>query len=761
MSNARRIADLLESDGDVLLAHLDNVPVSSVNGSTGAIVLTHDGFSDFVANEHIDWTADQGATNLHSGNYTDNDTTYSVGDAGLTEKNFTTALNTKLSNIATSANLYVHPSGNCNTHIPCGGSSGQFLKYTSAGTAVWASDNDTTYSVGDAGLTQKNFTTTLKTKLDAIEASATADQTNAEIKTAYEANSDTNEFSDAEQTKLSGIATSANLYVHPNHSGDVTSSADGATTIADNAVSLSKMANMSTASFIGRSTSSAGDPEVLSATTARSVLNVEDGATADQTNAEIKTAYEANSDTNEFSDAEQTKLAAIEASATADQTNAQIKTAYEANSDTNEFSDAEQTKLAGVAASANNYSLETASASALGGIKVGSNLSIASGVLASSFTNTEYTAGTGITLTGTTFSAAPVALTTVQTAANQTAQLALTAQEGDVVVRSDENKSYMHNGGSAGTMADYTLLATPTDTVLSVNGATGAVSLTHDGFSDFVANEHLDWTADQGATNLHSGNYTDTTYSVGDGGLTQVNFTSADNTKLDAIEASATADQTNAEIKTAYEANADTNEFSDAEQTKLSGIETSADVTDTINVTAAGALMDSELAGLAAVKATTGTFLTADQTKLDAIEASATADQTNAEIKTAYEANSDTNEFSDAEQTKLAAIEAAATADQTNAEIKTAIAGAVGTSELSATGTKSATTYLSGSNTWTEPAGGATGGGTDEIFYENGQTVTTAYTLTTDKNAMSAGPISIGAGATVSVPSGSSWAIIL
>lgn len=34
----------------------------------------HDGFSDFVANEHIDWTADQGATNIHAGNYTDTDT---------------------------------------------------------------------------------------------------------------------------------------------------------------------------------------------------------------------------------------------------------------------------------------------------------------------------------------------------------------------------------------------------------------------------------------------------------------------------------------------------------------------------------------------------------------------------------------------------------------------------------------------------------------------------------------------------------------
>jgi len=73
---------------------------------------------------------------------------------------------------------------------------------------------------------------------------------------------------------------------------------------------------------------------------------------------------------------------------------------------------------------------------------------------------------------------AATALTTVQTAASQSAQLALTAQEGDVVVRSDENKTYMHNGGSAGTMADYTLLATPTDSVTSVNGNTGAVTVT-------------------------------------------------------------------------------------------------------------------------------------------------------------------------------------------------------------------------------------------------------------------------------------------
>jgi hypothetical protein len=78
---------------------------------------------------------------------------------------------------------------------------------------------------------------------------------------------------------------------------------------------------------------------------------------------------------------------------------------------------------------------------------------------------------------------------------------------------------------------------------------------------------------------------------------------SVDGAKLDGIESGATADQTAAEIKTAYESNANTNAFTDADETKLDGIEASADVTDTTNVTAAGALMDSEVTNLAQVKA--------------------------------------------------------------------------------------------------------------------------------------------------------------
>ena len=62
-------------------------------------------------------------------------------------------------------------------------------------------------------------------------------------------------------------------------------------------------------------------------------------------NAAVKSAYEANLDTNAFTDADQTKLDAIEDNATADQTGAEIKLAYEANLDTNAFTDADQTKL--------------------------------------------------------------------------------------------------------------------------------------------------------------------------------------------------------------------------------------------------------------------------------------------------------------------------------------------------------------------------------------------------------------------------------
>ena len=69
-----------------------------------------------------------------------------------------------------------------------------------------------------------------------------------------------------------------------------------------------------------------------------------------------------------------------------------------------------------------------------------------------------------------------------------------------------------------------------------------------------------------------------------------------------------------------------------------------------------------------------GRDLSADGSKLDGVETSAKDDQTGAQIKTLYQA--ETNAFTDAKNTKLGNIETAATADQTNTEIKTAVQAA-------------------------------------------------------------------------------------
>jgi len=122
-----------------------------------------------------------------------------------------------------------------------------------------------------------------KSKLDGIEANATADQTAAEIRTLVESATDSNVFTDADHTKLNGIEASA---------------------------------------------------------------------TADQTAAEIRTLVESATDSNVFTDADHTKLNGIEANATADQTDAEIRAAVEAASDSNVFTDADHTKLNGIEASA-------------------------------------------------------------------------------------------------------------------------------------------------------------------------------------------------------------------------------------------------------------------------------------------------------------------------------------------------------------------------------------------------------------------------
>ena len=79
---------------------------------------------------------------------------------------------------------------------------------------------------------------------------------------------------------------------------------------------------------------------------------IEASATADQTAAEIRTLVGNATDSNVFTDSEKTKLSGIESGATQDQTGAEIKSAYEAESNTNAFTDTEKSKLAAIEASA-------------------------------------------------------------------------------------------------------------------------------------------------------------------------------------------------------------------------------------------------------------------------------------------------------------------------------------------------------------------------------------------------------------------------
>jgi hypothetical protein len=74
----------------------------------------------------------------------------------------------------------------------------------------------------------------------------------------------------------------------------------------------------------------------------------------------------------------------------------------------------------------------------------------------------------------------------------------------------------------------------------------------------------------------------------------------------------------------------------------------------------------------------------------------------------------------------------------------------------------STTSLFEGYNgtSWGSIGGGATGGGTDQIFYLNGQTVNTNYSIPSGQNAGTFGPISIAGGVVVTVPSGSTWSIV-
>ena len=104
-------------------------------------------------NAIIDWTADQGNTNIHSGNYSNTQLSQEEVLGMLTAgANITITTDGEISATDTDT-VYTHPTTAGNKHIPSGGSAGEFLRYSSSGTAVWATpsyttNTNTTYSAG-------------------------------------------------------------------------------------------------------------------------------------------------------------------------------------------------------------------------------------------------------------------------------------------------------------------------------------------------------------------------------------------------------------------------------------------------------------------------------------------------------------------------------------------------------------------------------------------------------------------------------------
>jgi hypothetical protein len=187
-------------------------------------------------------------------------------------------------------------------------------------------------------------------KLDNIEANATGDQSDAEIKSAYEANSDTNVLTDALQSKLNGVATGA----------DVTSSniIDEDTMTTNSATKIPTQ--QSVKAYVDTQVAGVVDaaPGALNTLNELAAAINDDSSFATTVNANIAS-----------------KLPLAGGTLTGNIVMGGAQTV-----DGRDLS-ADGTKLDGIEASANNYSLSTASSIVLGGVKIGSGLSISSGTV--------------------------------------------------------------------------------------------------------------------------------------------------------------------------------------------------------------------------------------------------------------------------------------------------------------------------------------------------------------------------------------------
>ena len=323
------------------------------------------------------------------------------------------------------------------------------------------------------------------------------------------------------------------------HTGDVTGS--GALTIADDAVTYAKMQNVSaTDRVLGRDSSGAGVVEEITPANLRTMINVEDGATADQSNAEIRAAVEAASDSNVFTDDDHSKLNGIEASAdVTDSTNVNSAGAV-MNSDL----DGKGELLVGdgsgdpsaLAVGTNNYVL-TADSGEATGVKWAAAAPEGTAVLSTGETGTTKflrVDGDG----SCSWQVPPDTNTQVNiddTPVNGVTDEAISSNWAYDHNAATGNSAHVPAAGSSGQFLKHDgTWGTPPDT----NTTYSVVDSSANGLAPQLPGSH------GGKFLKADGTWevppdTNTTYSVQDGQLSQNNFTDADHTKLNGIEASA------------------------------------------------------------------------------------------------------------------------------------------------------------------------------------------------------------------------------
>ena len=147
-------------------------------------------------------------------------------DEDTTHRFMTDAERTKLTGIETAANNYAHPSGSGSTHLPASGATSQLIIYGgSAGVGAWSAMTNTLHGTRGGG-TQHSavvaagangfMTGADKTKLDGVATGANNYVHPAShLPSIITQDASNRFFTDTERTKLAGVATNANLYVHP------------------------------------------------------------------------------------------------------------------------------------------------------------------------------------------------------------------------------------------------------------------------------------------------------------------------------------------------------------------------------------------------------------------------------------------------------------------------------------------------------------------------------------------------------------------